>query len=495
MAMVEPEIATELMQEIQKIEQGSDLERIAVISRIGMAIATSHSDEMDADAETASSSALIDLAERLSRSVNHGSLREILVKSEQGFVILQFINEEYMIFGGISNPLRIGYYMEYLRTIAHRFAFILAGKQMTEELRKEIEANRDRDFRLKQEARTPLAESFQMDKSNDTDKKAMEGVLAFLNEWGGEEETPASSNNIVSIDNDLMIGLNNLDNLAPKPISPEQVQQAQKIVINKQEADSLKKPTQPQNMEDIFAALDSFASTLPTSSSSSSSSPSTISSSSSKLDEESMEDLISTLDEFASEAKTTVDLSNIPPTTKPDTTISIESSISAGGIPEDILAGLNDLAEISTTKVTSSKTRKKPDSYPYGIPIYEGEVPPVPLDDYVSFEIGSLASVHSANQDNIQETPISSSSSNLSKSYTSATSNEIETPTTPTTPSSTKVPELAPEFASSDNEEVSSPDFDAIASEYDDVDLEIEEDAMLQALEELDFDKIAKEKK
>ncbi|WP_457557575.1 roadblock/LC7 domain-containing protein [Candidatus Harpocratesius sp.] len=487
--MVEPEIATELMQEIQKIEQGSDLERIAVISRIGMAIATSHSDEMDADAETASSSALIDLAERLSRSVNHGSLREILVKSEHGFVILQFINEEYMIFGGISNPLRIGYYMEYLRTIAHRFAFILAGKQMTEELRKEIEANRDRDFRLKQEARTPLAESFQMDKSNDTDKKAMEGVLAFLNQWGGEEETPASPNNIVSIDNDLMIGLNNLDNLAPKPISQEQVQQAQEIMINKQEADSLKQPTQPQNMEDIFAALDSFASTLPTSSSSSSSAPST---SSSKLDEDSMEDLISTLDEFASEAKTTVGLSDVPATTTPETTISIESSISAGGIPEDILAGLNDLAEISTTKVTSSKTRKKPDNYPYGIPIYEGEVPPVPLDDYVSFEIGSLASVHSSNQDNIQETPISSSSSNLSEPYTAASSKEMETPTIPT---SAEVSQIAPEFASLDTEEVSSPDFDAIASEYDDVDLEIEEDAMLQALEELDFDKIGKEKK
>ena len=113
--MIGEETAHALMMEIQRVERGTDLKRVAVISRIGMAIATSTSDTMNADAETASSSALIDLADRLSSSVDHGGLREILVKADSGYIILQFINEEYMIFGGISNPNRIGYYMEYLR--------------------------------------------------------------------------------------------------------------------------------------------------------------------------------------------------------------------------------------------------------------------------------------------------------------------------------------------------------------------------------------------
>ena len=131
---VSAEVSHALMEAIQSIEGGTELKRVAVISKTGMSVASANSDQMDADAETASSAALIDLAERLSDSVSHGSLREILIKADSGFVILQSINDEYMIFGGISNPLKIGFYMEYLRSKAISFAFMLAGNVVTERI-------------------------------------------------------------------------------------------------------------------------------------------------------------------------------------------------------------------------------------------------------------------------------------------------------------------------------------------------------------------------
>jgi len=356
---------------------------------------------MNADAETASSSALIDLAERLSTSVNHGDLREILVKADSGFVILQFINDEYMIFGGISNPLRIGYYMEYLRNEAHKFAYILAGNKVTDELQKEIDAERDREERLKREAKAPIAKDFKMDKDTSDDIKAMEGVLSFLKDWGSDETAPGpNEQNIVSIDKDMMFGL---DDLAPEPISQEQISSAQEV--------SGKTETSDQEV-DLLALVDN----------------------------------------------------------KPS---AVEK-----GLPDDILSALNEISETTNTTVVSSKTEhvaKEKSNLPYGIPIFENEVPPVPLDDYINFEIGTLTGTAKSSQ------------------------------TVPQTTSQHQTPDqAAPVSSASDYDPFTTnlklkadgtPDFDAMASEYDDVDLNIEEDAMLDALNDLEYNLEKKNKK
>ncbi|QEE16233.1 roadblock/LC7 domain-containing protein [Promethearchaeum syntrophicum] len=396
--MIAEETAHALMVEIQRVERGTDLKRVAIISRIGMAIATSTSDSMNADAETASSSALIDLAERLSTSVDHGDLREILVKADSGFVILQFINEEYMIFGGISNPLRIGYYMEYLRNEAHKFAYILAGNKVTAALQKEIEAEKGREERKMIEAKAPMAKDFKMDKDKTDDIQAMEGVLSFLKDWGGEEEENKPDNqNIVSIDRDLMFGI---DDLAPQPISQDQISSAQQTSTG---------------LEPITEA----------------------------------EDLVALVDN--------------------------QHQQSEEGLPDDILSALDEISETTRTTVVSSKAEQaqaKDPNLPYGIPIFENEVPPVPLEDYVNFEIGTLTG---------------------------------SSPSTPAqTPSSTPITSTAPLTAATDYDPFTTniklnsdgtPNFDAMSSEYDDVDLNIEEDAMLDALEDLEFDMEEKKKK
>ncbi len=438
--MVEPVTAESLMHEIQRIESGTDLKRVAVISRIGMKIATSTSAEMDADAETASSSALIDLAERLCESVDNGSLREILVKSDSGFVILQFVNDEYMLFGGIENPLRVGFYMEYLRNAAHKFAFILAGNQVTDELKKEIEANRDRDLRIHQEAKASLADNFKMDKTQNQDIEAMEGVLDFLKDWGDEELAPQpNQNNIVGIDQDMMFGM---DDLAPTPITPDLITKAQDVSLNSQDEEksgSISPEIQPQTHAPVI----------------------------SDSEEDNLDDILAALDDI-SESTPSLEPTTPAQPISPEPTFSVQKTPSiqeeVGGLPDDILAALDDIADLAASPVKSTKSKKK-EVLPYGVIVYDGEVPPVALEDYVSFEIGSL-------------TPKSEEQDNVSQEV------YIQEPQIIQASESRQVDPFTTELKLNAD---GTPNFNVVSSEYDDSDLNIEEDAMLQALAELDL--------
>src|SRR6056297_3625837 len=261
MSMVEPQIAQQLQERIKDIESGTDLKRVAVLSRAGMKIATAGSSTMDADAETGSSAALIELSEKLSDSVNHVELREIVVKAEDGFVILQHINPEFMVFGGISNPLRVGFYLEYLRNEANKFAYILAGNQVTDELKKEIKAQKERAKKEEKKDIDELTKDFAMDKSADDDIKAMEGVLGFLQDWSSEEgEEPAAENqgDVVGLDQDMTFGLEGGGaSLAPTSISQEDIEKARGVSTEDEEV-SGGKQLPAEEEEDIGDALDAL---------------------------------------------------------------------------------------------------------------------------------------------------------------------------------------------------------------------------------------------
>ncbi len=400
--MVEPDIANNLMQEIQRIESGTDLKRVSIISRIGMRVASADSAEMDADSDTASSSALIDLSERLTDSVEHGHLREILVKAETGFVILLFVNEDFMLFGGVEDPLRIGFYIEYLRNAATKFAYILAGNQVTEALHREITANQDREQRIKEEAKAPLAGNFKSDKNVSNDMQAMEGVLDFLKDWGEEAEAPApSKDNIIGIDQDLMFGTEGAESFEPAPISQEQIATAQEASITPPTTSESKADEIP---EDVFAALDQIAEATPS--------------------------------------------------------VAPAQPSNEDSLPDDILAALDDVL-ISTGVAAPKKREKKELSYPYGIPIYKDEVPPVPLNDYVSFEVGSLTAEPTQAEVVQTQAPAQASFAPTQEDIT---------------------PELKLKADGT-------PDFDNMGSEYDDYDVEIEDDQMLQALADMESSK------
>ena len=94
------------------------------------------------------------------------------------------------------------------------------------ELKQQINEQRNREARLKEEAKKPLGQDFKMDKSAESDIDAMKGVLDFLKNWNDEdtEGTPApTTDNVVGIDKDVMFGV---DNLAPTSISQDQIERA-----------------------------------------------------------------------------------------------------------------------------------------------------------------------------------------------------------------------------------------------------------------------------
>ena len=125
-------IRDNMMKILRFEEERTDLENLAVLSRVGMKVASAMSAELDADATSASSTALIDLGLRLNQATDHGALTEIILHNSSGYSILVAINDEYIVFGGLSAVYRIGYYLGYIRVLAKKLNKLISGDEVTE---------------------------------------------------------------------------------------------------------------------------------------------------------------------------------------------------------------------------------------------------------------------------------------------------------------------------------------------------------------------------
>ncbi|NHJ21080.1 MAG: roadblock/LC7 domain-containing protein, partial [Candidatus Lokiarchaeota archaeon] len=132
MSSLAPGIQENMMKILRFEEERTDLENLAVLSRVGMKVASAASSELDADATSASSTALIDLGLRLSEATAHGALTEIILHNTSGYSIILAINDEYLVFGGLKNVYRIGYYLGYLRELAKKLNILISGDQITD---------------------------------------------------------------------------------------------------------------------------------------------------------------------------------------------------------------------------------------------------------------------------------------------------------------------------------------------------------------------------
>ena len=132
MSSLPQNIRDNMLQILKNEEQNTDLENLAVLSRVGMKVASATSSELDADATSASSTALIDLGLRLSEATAHGALTEIILHNSSGYSILLAINDEYIVFGGLKNVYRIGYYLGYLRELTRKLNILISGDEVTE---------------------------------------------------------------------------------------------------------------------------------------------------------------------------------------------------------------------------------------------------------------------------------------------------------------------------------------------------------------------------
>jgi len=187
------------MMKILKFEEDkTDLENLAVLSRVGMKVASASSSELDADATSASSTALIDLGLRLSVATAHGDLKEIILHNTSGYSIILAINDEYLVFGGLKNVYRIGYYLGYIRELAKKLNQLISGDEITN-MTLSLDDSEKAKLNIEEEEVTSI-----MKPSIEEDKAALDDLLGFLDDWeneGGdlEEAETEVQNNIITI--------------------------------------------------------------------------------------------------------------------------------------------------------------------------------------------------------------------------------------------------------------------------------------------------------
>jgi len=207
MSSIDPDIRKKMMYVLKEEEAKTDLENLAVLSRVGMTVASSVSSELDADATSASSTALIDLGLRLNQATDHGALTEILLHNTSGYSILMAINDEYIVFGGLRAVYRIGYYLGYLRELARKLNKLISGNEETEmvlsleasELQKIKEQKEEEKFSIKKP-------------SIEQDKAALDDLLGFLDDWEKDDEEfeeieALNETNVISIPKSIGIGI------------------------------------------------------------------------------------------------------------------------------------------------------------------------------------------------------------------------------------------------------------------------------------------------
>ena len=200
MSSLVQDIRDNMMKILKFEEDRTDLENLAVLSRVGMKVASAFSSELDADATSASSTALIDLGLRLSEATAHGALTEIILHNTSGYSIILAINDEYLVFGGLKNVYRIGYYLGYLRELAKKLNILISGDEITDMTLSLEESER---IKLKKEQEEEEVTEI-VKPSVEEDKAALDDLLGFLDDWEKdgadvEEIESTNENNIVSI--------------------------------------------------------------------------------------------------------------------------------------------------------------------------------------------------------------------------------------------------------------------------------------------------------
>lgn len=91
-----PKSRTEQLQERLRDLQASsgDVEAAAIVSVDGLSMASSLPGHIEEDRVSAMSAAMLSLGERISTELGRGGLEQVMVKGENGYVILTAVGEE-----------------------------------------------------------------------------------------------------------------------------------------------------------------------------------------------------------------------------------------------------------------------------------------------------------------------------------------------------------------------------------------------------------------
>lgn len=85
-----------------------DIEASAVVSVDGLSIASALPQDIEEDRVSAMSAAMLSLGERISFELGRGSVEQVYVKGEKGFVILMSVGEEAVLTALASEQAKLG---------------------------------------------------------------------------------------------------------------------------------------------------------------------------------------------------------------------------------------------------------------------------------------------------------------------------------------------------------------------------------------------------
>ncbi|MGC9349229.1 MAG: roadblock/LC7 domain-containing protein [Anaerolineae bacterium] len=102
-----------------------DVEAAAIISVDGLPIATSLPGSVEEDRVAAMSAAMLSLGERIAGELGRGSLDEVYVRGERGYVILRAVGEEAVLTVLARQRAKLGLLFLDMRRAAEEFSSIL----------------------------------------------------------------------------------------------------------------------------------------------------------------------------------------------------------------------------------------------------------------------------------------------------------------------------------------------------------------------------------
>ncbi len=101
---------TQLMVErLRELQASSpDIEASAIVSVDGLSIASSLPQDVEEDRVSAMSAAMLSLGERIASELGRGTLNQVYIKGESGFVILTDIGEEAVLTALAHKDAKLG---------------------------------------------------------------------------------------------------------------------------------------------------------------------------------------------------------------------------------------------------------------------------------------------------------------------------------------------------------------------------------------------------
>lgn len=103
---------------LQKIEDTTKLEGLAVITRDGVRVASSASVSVDADMLSAASAAMISTGEMATTQLNYGNLSDIIIRGDNGHILLTRSGPNHMLVAASKDTTQLGLNLGILRRYA-----------------------------------------------------------------------------------------------------------------------------------------------------------------------------------------------------------------------------------------------------------------------------------------------------------------------------------------------------------------------------------------